>query len=168
MADRIRLDIEPPINGWAKVRLTGPEVLVEFVASYTPSDSIGELARAAKSLLAGLPEQVVVWNTEPIEYEFRFVMTGGRTSLEVWQFPDGRTRRCPAAPIGVVEGATIDVVRAVWRGLRRLQGAISSAPFEAAWGHPFPAETVEQVGRGTSRGSIGAMERFTSTDQPRD
>ncbi len=77
MVKGLRLDIEPPVHGWATVRLTAPGVSLEFAASYTPRDSIGDLARAATGLVAGEPEQVVTWNTEPLQYEFRFMIAGG-------------------------------------------------------------------------------------------
>jgi hypothetical protein len=103
MAEGLRLDIEPPAHEWSTVRLTAPGVGLEFAASYTPRDSIGDLARAAAGLAAGLPEQVVTWNTEPAEYEFHFATAGGRTRLEVRQFPDNRRQRA-GAPASVVEG----------------------------------------------------------------
>ncbi|HTU92070.1 MAG TPA: hypothetical protein VMF69_18445 [Gemmataceae bacterium] len=146
MVDKLRLDIESPLAGWAMVRLTAPGVRLEFDASYTPWDSIGELAQAIAGLLAGLPEQVVAWNTEPVEYEFRFTTQGVQARLEVYQYPDTRRRRRTEAPVAVVEGDTISIARAIWRGLRRLQGAVSAEAFAAAWEHPFPASTVERIG----------------------
>ena len=61
MAERLRLDIEAPAHGWAAVRLTAPGVALEFTASYTPRDSISDLARAAAQSLAGAPDQVVAF-----------------------------------------------------------------------------------------------------------
>jgi len=143
----MRLDIEPPYAGWAKVRLTAEGVRLEFVASYVPYDSIGDLARAAVDLLTGLPEQVVSWNTEPMEYDFRFATAGGRTCLQVHQYPDGRRRwRRAEVPVATVEGDTISIARAIWRGLRRLQGAVSAEAFATVWRGPFPAAAVERIG----------------------
>lgn len=144
--DGMRLDIEPPLGGWATIRLIAPGIRLEFAVSYTPWDSIGELAQAAAGLLARLPEQVVAWNTEPVEYEFRFASQTGRTRLEVLQYPDRRRKRRAEVPVAVVEGETIGIARAIWRGLRRLQGVVSTEEFAAAWGHPFPASTVERIG----------------------
>lgn len=146
MTDKMRMDIEPPHEGWATVRLTAPGVRLEFTASYTPRDSIGELARVTAGLLAGLPEQVVVWNTEPVEYEFRFATEGGQTRLEIHRYSDRRRRRRRAeVPVAVVAGDTIDIARTIWRGLRRLQGTVAAEAFAATWRHPFPASTVEQI-----------------------
>jgi hypothetical protein len=143
----MRLDIEPPVHGWATIRLTAEGVYLEFVASYVPYDSIGDLARAAVDLLTGLPEQVVSWNTEPMEYDFQFVTAGGRTCLKVHQYPDSRRRRQRAeVPVATVEGDTTSLARAIWRGLRRLQGAVPAEAFAAAWRSPFPSEAVERIG----------------------
>lgn len=143
----VRLDFEAPSNGWVDVRLNAAGVLLEYRASYTPRDSIGDLARAADLSLAGGPEQVVVWNTEPAEYEFRFTTSAGRTRLEVRRFPDLRRRhRNAEPPIASTEDQTPAIALAVWRALRRLQGAMSADEFRARWGHPFPAGTVARLG----------------------
>jgi hypothetical protein len=152
MAEALRLDIEPPSHGWATVRLSAPGVALEFTASYTPRDSISDLAWAAAGVLAGRPEQVVTWNTEPIEYEFRFATTGGRTRLAARQFPDSRRQRgCQGCVVAVVEGDPVTVARALWRGLRRLQGSVAAEEFATAWLHSFPAATVEQLGKQVRR-----------------
>ena len=147
MSDGLRVDIEPPQNGWTTVRLTVADVGLEFIASYTPRDSIGDLAQAAAGLLDGVPEQVVVWNTEPEEYEFQFSAVGGRTHLKVRRYPDHRRRGRRIEALGAsVDDDTIRIVRAIWRGLRRLCGAVTAEEFVASWGHPFPIATVERIG----------------------
>ena len=88
MASGLRLDIESPKHGWTDVRLTAPGVELAFTASYTPRDSISDLAHAAMGVIAGVPDQVVTWNGEPTEYDFQFVTEGRRTRLEVYEFPD--------------------------------------------------------------------------------
>jgi hypothetical protein len=75
------------------VTLTAPGVESQFTASYAPFDSISNLAHAAVAVLAGVPEQVVIWNTEPEEHEFRFVTREARTRLTVHKYPDHRRRR---------------------------------------------------------------------------
>src|SRR5262245_57836783 len=127
MASGLRLDIEPPVHGWTTVRLTAPSVALEFVASYTPCDSITDLARAAEALATGSLEQVVEWNTEPTEYQYRFATAEGMTRLQVSVFPDHRRGRgCSGTPVAEIVGDTVAVTRAVWRGLRRLEGAVTA------------------------------------------
>jgi hypothetical protein len=168
----IRLDIEPPVHGWATVRLTAPAVAVEFVASYTPHDSVTNLARAATAVAAGSPEETVAWNTEPTEYDFRFSTAGGVTRLQVREFPDHRRGRgCSGVAVAEVARETAAVVLAVWRGLRRLQGAMTGEAFTAAWRHPFPAATVDRLGDllrpSTEQGTKGAAEPSVPPDPRR-
>jgi hypothetical protein len=147
MAKGLRLDIKPPTAGWAVVRLTTSDAVLEFVASYTPRDSIGNLASAAAGLVTGVADQVVVWNTEPDEYEFRFATATGRTRLEVQKFLDYRRQRGHVRdPVAVVEGNALAIAREIWRGLTRLQGEVSAEEFAAAWRHQFPAATVQLLG----------------------
>lgn len=147
MAPGLRLDITPPVHGWATVRLTAAGADLEFAASYTPRDSIGDLASAAAGLVAGVPDQVVTWNTEPAEYEFRFETAAVRTRLEVRQFPDTRRQTGrPSDPVAVVEGNAVSIARALWRALRRLQGGVPAEEFAAAWGHSFPTAIVKRLG----------------------
>jgi hypothetical protein len=146
MAAGLRLDIELRSDGWAMVRLTAPGVQLEFPASYTPVDSIGDLARATAGLAAGLTEQLVAWNTEPEEFEFQFTTTGDDARLEVRKFPDHRRRAHHADdPVAVVEEERITMIRALWRGLRRLQGSVTDEGYATAWKHPFPADAVERI-----------------------
>lgn len=168
----IRLDIEPPVHGWSTVRLTAPTVAVEFVASYTPHDSIADLARAAAEVAAGSPEEAVAWNTEPTEYDFRFSTAGGVTRVSVRKFPDHRRGRgCCGTPVANFAGETAAVVLALWRGLRRLQGATTAEAFAAAWLRPFPAATVDRLGdlvrSSAESGTRGAAEPGAAADRRR-
>jgi hypothetical protein len=126
MTKELRLEIEPPAKGSATVRLTAPGAVL--------------------GLVAGVPDQVVAWNTEPAEYEFRFATAAGRTRLEIRQFPNARRQSgLSSDPVAVVEGNAVDIARALWGGLRRLQAAVPPEEFAAAWRHPFPAATVRRL-----------------------
>ncbi len=147
MGDGLRLDMELPTPGIVTIRLSGRAAKLDLTCTSIPDDSIGDLARAATGLLAGEPEQVVVWNDNPQQYEFVFTSTCGRTRLEVRAFPGRvRSRLRPETPVTAVEADTVEFARAIWRGLRRLQGALSEEEFLGRWHHPFPTATVERLG----------------------
>jgi len=149
MADGLRLDIELPVHGWALVRLTAPDVSLEFSASYTPRDSITDLARAASALLAGVPTTAVIWNTEPTEFEFDFQTSGERVELEIRKFPDFRRGgRRSGVPVARIKSDAPTVARAVWRALRRLEGRMPPEEFAVAWRHQFPRDSVDRLGIG--------------------
>ena len=142
-----RLDIELLSHGWATVRLTLPNWEIEFVASYTPRDSISDLANATAGLISGIDRHVVIWNTEPMKFEFRIVTEDARTQFEVYQYSDSRQRMPDDdSPIAVFIGDRAIIARSLWRGLRRLQGSVSLEEFATSWRHQFPVETVERIG----------------------
>jgi len=145
MNNKLRLEIDPPEHGWAVVRLNAPGVSLELNASYTPRDSITDLAGAASALQAGLPAEIVSWNTEPIEFDFEFERSGDQIRLEIRKYRDhSRSRRSKGGElVAVVESDVETVVNAIWRGLRRLQGHMTGSDFATAWGHDFPTSSVD-------------------------
>jgi hypothetical protein len=143
----VRFDIEPPRHGWALVRLTAPGNSFECDASFTPRDSITDLARAISSLLAGETSCVVVWNTEPEAFDFNFQASRDSLRLEISEYPNySRRRKDGGTPIATVESQMTTFVEAIWRGLRRLEGKVSNDEFAAAWHHDFPAAIVHRIG----------------------
>lgn len=137
MSKRVRLDVSIPEHGWIWVRLRATDVDLAFRASWVPDDSLAALAEAGNRLAAGDTEAVVSWHTEPDAYMFRFAVAGDCCRLEV---------RDASTPNGVIEGVTESFARAIWRSLRRLQGQAGVEAFEAAWGWPFPSESVARLG----------------------
>lgn len=145
MVSQLRLDFLPPSRGWMPVILTAGADRLEFSASYTPRDSVCDLARLVSALLHGETSQTISWYTEPLRYEFRFETKGQRTRLEVFQFPDHRQE--DGRVVLIVEEETQVLGLSLWRSLRRLQGQVATAEYEAEWGHPFPGDVVEQIAR---------------------
>jgi hypothetical protein len=153
MTNPLRLDLDRPAHGWTTVRLTLPDGHLEWAASYTPVDSLSGLVGALADLVAGGQDQRVGFNAEPDWHELRLRTTNGLTCVAVWYFSPGQQA-------GVLRGTTTApttvVVRALWRGVRRLQAALSAVEFAAAWRHPFPTQRVahlaEMVGRSATTG----------------
>jgi len=145
--DQVRFDIEPPVHGWALVRVTAPGVSLEIDASYTPRDSITDVAFAISAMLVGHPIPVVVWNTEPQEFDFDFQTSGDSVRLEIHKFPNhSRSRNHRGTPVAVIESGLTKLAEAIWRGLRRLEGKISHGEYALAWQHDFPAGIMQRIG----------------------
>ena len=145
--EALRLNIDIPRHGWVNVRLIVGVETLEFIASYTPTDSIGDLARAAVQLASGAPAELVVWNTESDEYIFRFLAAGKLGRFEIHYRPSGRRNKDAVdVPVLIVEDEAVAIARAIWRSLRRLQSSISDEAYAAEWRHRFPARTVERLG----------------------
>jgi hypothetical protein len=140
LTGRLRLHIDPPEGGWTTVRLAAPGVALRIEASAVPSDSLADLASAANRLMAGEVLTRVVWRSEPGEHEFRFLNEGGLGRLEVREGSSG------GPPIVFFKAPVDSLAREVWRAFRRLGAGSSAAEFQAAWGHPFPIDSVRRLG----------------------
>jgi hypothetical protein len=103
---------------------------------------MGELAGAMCAVLKGVPQAVATWNDEPTEYEFRFTVQGERVRLVVTTYPDHRRTPQGGVQVLAITGDRREIGRAFWRGLRRLQTAITPDDYQGAWGHRFPEEKV--------------------------
>lgn len=141
MSHRPRLDVAFPEHGWVTIRLTAGDVDLTFHASSVPDDPLAMLAEAGNRLAAGDTEVVVTWNAEPVEFELRFAVAGGRCLLEV------REASQSGRAIAAVEAAPEAFARAIWESLRRLQGRAGAKSFEAAWRRPFPEASVARLGK---------------------
>ncbi|MCK6470272.1 MAG: hypothetical protein L6R28_00885 [Planctomycetes bacterium] len=141
-----RLDIASPEHGTAEVKFEAPGLHFHIWASYTPFDSIGDLARTALLFFLNKDgERVVAWNTEPVQYELRFATAALRTRVELHEFADHR-RPGKSEPKASAEADTYTVAHTLWLGLNRLQAAAPPEVYEKTWRHPFPTEEVDRLG----------------------
>jgi hypothetical protein len=73
MPDRFHARFELPAVGSLPVTLTANGDSLSFIASHTPYDSLSDLVTALISIVLTSSVDISVrWNTEPVEYEFRF------------------------------------------------------------------------------------------------
>ncbi len=138
----LTVDIKHKGHGWLWVVIQAPSFEREFSASDVPQDSITQLAQALLYLLTYQGPATVVWNSEPVEHEFRFVRAGETVHLQVWEFPDSRRATSAGVAIGSVNGSLGRLLEPFVQALQRL-GA--DQDFQAHWNRPFPAALLERV-----------------------
>ena len=144
MTERIHVQFERPRSGWMRARLRAGPSHLEVWASYTPHDSISDLAGALSLILKGGPEAHVFWNEEPSGYEFRFVAEGSNVRLAVLSHADSR-RTAGGKEVLAVEGDRQGVCLPFWRALRRLESFLPPDEYEAAWSHRFPHAKMRDI-----------------------
>jgi hypothetical protein len=128
-------------HGWLPVTLEGGDGDMSVSASFTPYNSLGELVDGLLSVLICTGERTVRWNTEPVEYHFRFTPTQSAMGFAVHRCADRRP--APGAPVVfAVQRQPADLARTFWRALRRLEG---QPALESQWGRPFPALKVQRL-----------------------
>jgi hypothetical protein len=150
MPDRFRVRFELPARGSLPVTLTANGDSLSFLASHTPYDSLSDLVTALISIvLTDSVDISVRWNTEPVEYEFRFATEGSDISLRVIQWPDWTRVRENSQSALTVRGSQMEIVLPFWRGLRHLESQASS---RWEWQYLFPERDMRKLDKHIHRG----------------
>ena len=79
-------------HGWAVATIGNGDCAVEVSVSHL-SDALGDLARAARGILRGLPEATFSFQQEPGEYRLIVVREDDRVRISVFRFPDTFSRK---------------------------------------------------------------------------
>jgi hypothetical protein len=154
----LRVEFGKPEHGWMAVALTSGDTRFDVHASYTPRDSVSDLASAASLILKGGVEATLVWNEEPNQVDFHFTAEGDEAMLVATRYPDHqRGKRCGQELLRV-RGTRADVCLPFWRGLRQLQSKMPSDEYKAAWRHEFPGEKVDEISALAHRGQEKARQ----------
>jgi hypothetical protein len=144
IATKLKVEFSPPKNGWIRLTLGsgGQELIVPM--SYTPFDSLNELASAAAAFLESGRESVARLNSEPEEYDVLFE-SGTVTNAQrvrVVHYRHGRRMKSDFEVVFVHEGDPLHIGRTLWRALRKLESGFDSHQ----WSHGFPTEMVRNLG----------------------
>ena len=143
----LKASFDDPQHGWVCLKIDCGDESASIIASYTPSDSFLNLAKALSHLLHYEGEATVVWHEEPAETELRFFRTKDLVRLEVWSFFDYR-RGCGRGEKGFeVSGSYEKICLPFWRALRSLQGRFSNEELEARWHRSFPWQEINLLTR---------------------
>lgn len=146
VAERVRVRLEPPIKGWAGLRLELGSDALETSFSYTPQDSILALAAAAVSVLSSTGRRSVVFHEEPSRLELVLDRSeGDLVRISAFRHADNRIMPEPEPVLGGTCRAD-DFGKAMWRALRSLQESGSPELYAHEWHHPFPVREVELLG----------------------
>ena len=143
MPDPFRVRFDPPTVGSLPVTLTASGDSLSFIASYTPYDSLSDLVTALIAIvLTDSVDSSVCWNTEPVEYEFRFGTDASDITLHVIHWPNSTRARENSQSVFTVRGSRMEIVLPFWRALRQLE---SQATTRWEWQHPFPDRDMHKL-----------------------
>jgi hypothetical protein len=143
----MRVELDKPSNGWTRVAVTIDSQTIKVDGSYTPTDSVADLAHVVCKILKGCPEASVTWHDGPEQTDFCFTPAADGTRFSIIQFPRGvRTQHSEVRILDTIIPIHI-LGKAFWRALRRLESAIPAHEYARAWRHPFPTEKVAEATR---------------------
>ena len=152
----IRVHLGDPHAGWMSVTLASGLHEYTFSASYTPRDSITELA-SALILFADIrhPSDLCIqFSLEPSWCELRITPASPERHMIIqligWE-PSvaGFGRRSEVLFSALAERSELAIT--FWRALRNLAGRIDSKAYTSEWRHPFPKSEVQFLGRTLGR-----------------
>ena len=143
----LRVQLEPPEKGIGLIRVTFGERQIERSFSYSPADTISELAEAVDAVVTAGGKRTVVFHGGPDELEFSFDRgdAADGISLTVTAF-EGRSRDRSGDEFLKLRTSPQLLGKLFWRALRDLEGAMSPQDYAAEWRHPFPHRIVAQLG----------------------
>lgn len=144
----VRLDLGTPEHGWLPLTLSIGGGVIECRASYV-ADTLADLAYCALDLLEGRPARAVIFFEEPDATRVGFdELPGDMISVTVTRHRDllQASNASRGTPVMASTASREEIARAIWSGMRRLEGGIGIAGIEAGWQRPYPAKEVAQLG----------------------
>ena len=134
-------------EGWVDFRVFNDgKLIIHDCFSYTPYDSFRELIDAAHLLRTSKAtiDRKVIFNTEPVEYEFVFSKAEDIVTLSVSVYKDDRRTESHEEAFSL-KGSYDEICMPFWRGLRRLQSEFEPEELDEAWHRPFPSEDLDKL-----------------------
>jgi hypothetical protein len=135
----LRVDIDGPRNGWVAVTIVAGRRRYAFDGSFTPNDSIADLASALIAVATIETTTRVFWNEEPAQHVFELARTGEEVRLALTARSDE-----PASSF-TFDGSLERVVGPFLAALEHLQHRQRPDAYAREWRHPFPETAVQRL-----------------------
>lgn len=142
MSRNLKFRLSDPRSGWLNVSLNWLGGEVEWATSYV-YDSLEQLVTALHGRLMSDGRSVVVWTSEPTEFETVFMRDGESLELRVYRHPGHQRGADTGELLLAVSGDYAEICLPFWRGLRELQGRLAPQEIDLGWQRPFPRKELE-------------------------
>ena len=143
-APKFNIEIKSLGSGWLSVTLLYGEHKYEFHPSYTPYDSIYELTASLYRVISSFGDATAKWNDEPVEHEFNFSKLNNIFSLEVLKIEEGKFE-LNKTKVFQIKGTLNEVIKPIWRSLRKLETKQSYEEYQEAMRRLFPREELRKL-----------------------
>ncbi|APR78871.1 Hypothetical protein A7982_04218 [Minicystis rosea] len=140
-----RVHFEPPRAGWSRMIVISGSDRIELDASYTPRDSLGELAGSLLALLQSNSEANVAFNAEPAVTVLKLLPIGDQVELRLERSSRHGGHEDTATLMLRRRASKREAVLAFYRPFRVLQRVVSPDLYEREWRHAFPARALERI-----------------------
>lgn len=139
---KLEVSFNSPQCGWMSIGFDDGATEFHTTTAHAPHESaLPELLRILADLLnvdSPRDEYLLQWNRNPEEFDFRFVKSGDKVVLEIYQYPNGERESGIRELVFAHEGAARDVCAAFYETFRQLYADRDTDEFEFHWRQPFP------------------------------
>jgi hypothetical protein len=127
-------------HGWAAASISDGDATVETDVSYL-SDALGDLARAARGILRGMPEATFSFQQEPGEHRFVVSREDDGVRVVVYRFADTFSRARAGEAIMVAKCSLREFATECINCLRRVLDEHGEAGYRQRWKNAeFPSQ----------------------------
>jgi len=132
-------------HGCASASIGDGDITVEMDVSYL-SDALGDLARAARGILRGLPETTFSFQQEPGEHRVVVSRDDDHVRLSLYRFPDSFSRTHRGELLLTAECTTRQFATECINCLRRVLNAHGEDGYRQRWKNAeFPSQEYRDL-----------------------
>jgi hypothetical protein len=119
-------------HGWATASISDGDAAIEADVSYL-GDGLGDLARAARGILRGLPEATFSFQQEPGEHRFVVSREDDRVRIAVYRFAETFSRARLGEPVIIAECSLREFATECINCLRRVLDEHGEEGYRQRW-----------------------------------
>ena len=146
--NKLEVSFNSPQCGWMSIGFNDGRSEFHTTTAHAPHEkALSQLLWILSELLEPdsiNSEYVLQWNRDPEEFDFRFVRSGERVRLEIYQYPTERRESEKRELVFAHEGDLHDVCRAFGETFNQLYEDRETDEFEFNWRQPFPLAEYER------------------------
>ena len=146
MTEALRVTFNSPQSGWMSLELRAGEKHFVEAVSYTPYDSVHELINALATIAVANTEEITArWAVHPDAFDFIFRAKGNEAELRVVWHMEHRRVKDGGEEVFAYRGGRLEMCRAFWRALRRLQADADVDGYAQNWRREFPEHDMQEL-----------------------
>jgi hypothetical protein len=145
MNQKLRVSLESPQHGFMSLRLSSGKDSFVAVVSHAPYDSLSDLIDALCKVVASDGEEIIKWNSEPEEYDFKLTARDDSIKLDIIRYPDHRRLDAASSTVFSFRGSKLDACLPFWKELRGLRRRIAQDEFDRQWRREFPEREMQEL-----------------------
>ena len=148
MERRLEVSFNSPQCGWMSIGFEDGASEFHTTTAHAPhAAALPELMRILTALAdpkTAENEYMLKWNRDPEEFDFRFLRSGEKLTIEIYQYPTEGRESSECEQVFSHEGSVVVVCQAFAATFEQLYADRDTDEFEFNWRQPFPFSDYEE------------------------